>query len=236
MQEATFSPTEISDIGRDEAHTPASFSSSLTQPLLPPSSRSNAGPSLQWVHPKEPEWKGDIILCCYGDLDGCKGLKLCCFSATCPCFVWGRFIHVAGFGCAWFHSLIFTILFMAAELVFLYYTFRMQAGPPETDPTSFYLQFWTIQLAFGVIIAAYLAFYRWRFREQHGIKGSGEEDFCAAFWCGPCAICQLMRTATAASATDPAAPDVEAAAAAFPDDDDDNDEEDDGGALGDECR
>eukprot|EP00270_Netrium_digitus_P008405 TRINITY_DN2511_c0_g1_i1.p3 TRINITY_DN2511_c0_g1~~TRINITY_DN2511_c0_g1_i1.p3 ORF type:complete len:126 (+),score=44.31 TRINITY_DN2511_c0_g1_i1:554-931(+) len=125
---------------------------------------------------------------------------------------------------------------MAAELVFLYYTFRMQAGPPETDPTSFYLQFWTIQLAFGVIIAAYLAFYRWRFREQHGIKGSGEEDFCAAFWCGPCAICQLMRTATAASATDPAAPDVEAAAAAFPDDDDDNDEEDDGGALGDECR
>jgi len=33
---------------------------------------------------------------------------------------------------------------------------------------------------------------RTKLRERHNIPGSCGEDFCTAFWCGPCTVTQLL--------------------------------------------
>ena len=40
----------------------------------------------------------------------------------------------------------------------------------------------------------YFAYRRTQIREKFGILGSRLGDFCAYFWCAPCALCQETRT------------------------------------------
>ena len=134
-------------------------------------------------------WRAPLCGCC--DDPGA-----CCLISFCQCNAAGQlFQRTAGYGCLGVSALLWTLFVVTQVLGDT--SSALAAASPDGVPMDTYLLLSSLAAAAGfsttVVGTVVLCTVRGRIRARDQIPGDAVSDCCTSYWCGFCAMVQMLR-------------------------------------------